>query len=95
METNYLGGAVGFYAGMRVVTNPFLTEEKYRQIKWPRCHKNRWRTVKKFFLKYYKPFDVPSTDFVIMNGPYGKVVMCHPMMYERLRRDHPKALGIL
>ena len=74
---------------MKVITNPHLTEEIWKQTKWPRTHKNKWRVVKKFFQKYYKCFQIPSTDFYIMTDPFTgmKTIICHPMMYDRLRNE--------
>lgn len=80
-------GLIGRFNGMNVISNPHLTEEVWKQTKWPRRHKKRWRTTKKFFQKYYRCFEVPATHFLLMTDPFNgsQMIVCHPMMYARLR----------
>lgn len=75
--------SMGLLGGIRVIQSPHLTKSVWKQTKWPRRHKSKWRVVKKFFLKYYKELTLPSDEAFLVGS---NTIVVHPAVYQALRK---------
>ena len=75
------------FMGMKVFSHLLMVEPK--QDKFPKT--KRKRIHKKWKKKY--TYYIPRKDVLIMEGPLGKYVLCHPLMIDTLKDAKGQLFG--